>query len=1450
MSTPPDPSKQTKRLRQFMQDSFGWPESQSHLHGSKPLPPLDLEATTTTGSNQDAGSIIGLSSAETTASITSSSHVDPPKKNTNISEELIVIEPTKTNPAVAQLDVRRDIALYGNTPRGCIPLDLAHASQRPQSSELEDGSTGINMTKSIIQTNVNSIQKRSRNVVWDGLHESLEMLKSKTKQYPALSSAIKHLLSCLDEFQEITRNRTDYEDLAVELTGLSNSLQQHMNGTSLSWISDSVISAVISIEDQVNEIKERLEYTTKGNTDEEELVRHYRRIETHFRKLQINASISARNISDEHLADTRLKELNPSKQAMYDSSLSTDINRRGCTEGTRIGVLAGLNDWLNDPAALPIYWMNGMAGVGKTTIASTFCERVEYRKLLAASFFCTRSSAECRIATRIIPTIAYQLARYSIPYQYALCKVLERNPTLGSKNIPKQFEQLLKEPLQQAKDAMPEHLLVVIDALDECDDRRGVELILDMLSQYAPQVPLKFLITSRPEPEIYDKMGRSKSHQIVHLHDIEKSLVQADIELYLNEELAFMTPSSTDIGQLVQRSGTLFIYAATLVRYIRPSKQSADPYKRLQSVLSITHSPTTNKRHTHIDALYMAVLNSVLSEAGSRVDEAADIWAVLQTVLSAQEPIGIETISTLADINNKQRIVYVLRLLRSVLHQSEETELVSTLHASFPDFMFNSQRSGRYFCDIIKHSRLLVQKCFLVMKEQLRFNICGLMSSFLPDDKVEDIKRRIKENISLTLAYACRHWASHLASAPKSDSLRRNLEDFLSQRLLFWMEVLNLRGELIMSAETFLEAKQWLTKTGSMSSDLVLLIEDAHNFVASYMASPALQSTPHIYVSLLPLCPQSSLVYKHYLGRTQGLLELKGSLMQSRETAALAIWDVGASAYSVAYSPDGSRVAVGTAASKVIIQNAYDGMIVVGPLEARSSVKSVAFSSDGRNIASASAGLDCSIRVWNAYNGTLIAQPFEGHTNLVLSLSFSPDGTRIASGSSDHTIRVWNAYDGVCPLGPLGGHARDVCSVTFSPNGDLIASGSDDKTARLWDAQTGAAASMSMKHTDAVNSIAFTPDGTRLVTGANDGKVHVWDVINQSLLTSSFDGHTKFVRSVAVAPDGTRVASGSMDGTVRVWRIDDGALISGPFFGHTDGVTSVTYSPDGSRVISGSIDKTIRVWNVRDNMFSPPPFPPPKSVLGIKSLVFSSKNTHFSSNHADGVIRVWDISDGSCSVGPVKAQFFPPPLSDISPDSSYIASTSENGEVQVVNTANGSVVAGPYGFERNRLSTVRFSHNSRAIIMARKDGMIKVGSLPNHHQLPLGSFLGHRGEIRTMAESPDCSLIVSYSDADSALRFWSLLTPALQLPNCTSSTLGPTYGANYSVLCEGWRITKDGWVVNAAEKLLFWIPANLASAWWSPYATLVITEAGTLQVPVQKPLVGDQWARCYIPEQS
>jgi hypothetical protein len=217
------------------------------------------------------------------------------------------------------------------------------------------------------------------------------------------------------------------------------------------------------------------------------------------------------------------------------------------------------------------------------------------------------------------------------------------------------------------------------------------------------------------------------------------------------------------------------------------------------------------KRHTHqIDVLYTIVLNSALNEDSLEADEIEDIRLVLWTVLLAQEPIGVETITRLADIDDEKRVIHALPSLRSVLHQSEGTGLVSTLHASFPEFMLSSERSRNYFCDSFAHNQSLAWRCFIIMKEQLRFNICGLDSSLVPDARIENLQQRIESRIPATLAYACRHWANHLASASMADRLYNQLHEFLCDRLLYWMEVLNLRRELFLGVDGLLKAQKWL----------------------------------------------------------------------------------------------------------------------------------------------------------------------------------------------------------------------------------------------------------------------------------------------------------------------------------------------------------------------------------------------------------------------------------------------------------------------------------------------------------------------------------------------------------------------------------------------------------------------------------------------------------------
>ncbi|KAL5634798.1 hypothetical protein ACGC1H_002735 [Rhizoctonia solani] len=415
-----------------------------------------------------------------------------------------------------------------------------------------------------------------------------------------------------------------------------------------------------------------------------------------------------------------------------------------------------------------------------------------------------------------------------------------------------------------------------------------------------------------------------------------------------------------------------------------------------------------------------------------------------------------------------------------------------------------------------------------------------------------------------------------------SQSVIKRLHDFLSARLLLWMEVMNLKKQMKAAVQCMKLIVDFCNEYEG-GTELASLAHDAKNFVEAFASNPVSQSTPHIYISSLQLCPRSSTIYRIYSNYVENLLKPHGRIREHRgvATSDYQPWEIGSGVLSIAYSLDGTRVAVGCENGTVNLLHAQNGIILVGPLNGHTDwVRCVVFSPDGAYVLSASS--DCTIRMWNTLDGTPVDVPFKGHTYPVKSVAFSPNGRRVVSGSWDNTVRVWNAADGTPAMEPLEGHKWGVNCVAFSPDGTFVASGANDHTVRLWGLFDDTPISKVLEgHTNAVMSIAFTPDGTRLVSGSVDCTICIWDMYAGLLMTRLVQGCTHLVYSVAISPDGSYIASGAADSTIRIWNIDDGRLVAGPFVGHSGGVRSVIFSPSGSRILSGSSDRSIRILDVQ-----------------------------------------------------------------------------------------------------------------------------------------------------------------------------------------------------------------------------------------------------------------------------
>jgi len=323
----------------------------------------------------------------------------------------------------------------------------------------------------------------------------------------------------------------------------------------------------------------------------------------------------------------------------------------------------------------------------------------------------------------------------------------------------------------------------------------------------------------------------------------------------------------------------------------------------------------------------------------------------------------------------------------------------------------------------------------------------------------------------------------------------------------------------------------------------------------------------------------------------------------------------------VEFSPDGQRLLFASFDRQVVgIHEVASGarQYTLNLKQRGAPVWTATFSVDGSYVLTV--GGDES-RLWDPATSQELLS-FSPH-GTVCSAEFSPDGSRVLTGSWDASAKIWDARSGKSIRKLSGGHREFVNRAAYSPDGKWVLTASDDGKAMLWDAETGKPTGTEFAgHTARVRDAAFSPDGTRVVTASSDKTARIWDVASGRQL-QRLEGHRWAVRCAAFSADGRRVVTGSEDTTARIWDAATGQLQQ-TLNGHSGTVGAAAFSPDGMRVVTGSQDQLAKLWDAHTG----------REILNIggheeevTSVAFSPSGQDVLTGGRDGVAIVWMASD-------------------------------------------------------------------------------------------------------------------------------------------------------------------------------------------------------------------------------
>jgi WD40 repeat protein len=1015
-----------------------------------------------------------------------------------------------------------------------------------------------------------------------------------------------------------------------------------------------------------------------------------------------------------------------------------------------VELLDKIQAWGDKSLGPGLFWLSGAAGSGKSTIARTVARYFADRGRLGASFFFSRGRGDLGGTEKLFTTLAAQLANALPSLKQHIYDAVTKDHNIGTSGMSEQWKKLIYQPASKLgvySQCRPT-IIVVIDALDECDHEGGrndMGVILRLLQgvKDLSTIWLRIFITSRPEISLNEGFEALQWRTFIGipvdsiLHHISKDKVQQDLLVFIRNEFERIREErllsdwvkEEDISSLARDANGLFVYAATVCRFI----DRRHPDKHLLAILPGMRSSSPGHRISPTrspDEMYTQVLKSSIT-SNYKEEDSKDVLELYKHTLGSLavllETLPLFALTNLLDLQ-KRDVDEILHKLQAVLDVPDAHDSpICILHTSFRDFVLNKNRCRdlNFWIDEMDSHRRLFRHCIRLMSIYLRRDICRQQA---PGTLVADVDNDcIKRFLPAEVRYACLYWIHHLQKSGTQLVDNDEVHQFLQDHFLHWLEALGwlrrtteeIRAISALEAHILVSYPSMLTRRQSLipikadkSPELHAFVHDAKRFFIENGFSIA-QAPLQVYCSALVFAPEKSVIRKRFEACIPAWIEKKPNVQEHWCRPLQTFGGPSTPVESVAFSPN-SKLIVSPHGNEARIWDAITGA-VVHAFGYDHQPTSVAFSPDGKQVVSTISGSK-KVSFTDAASGAVLYL-LDGHSDTVQSVDFSPDGKMVISRSIDRTVRLWSAgtgallwtldcyesdkpYRSVTDIDEMAQRSSGwIRHIAISPDGKLVVAGSFDRT-RLWDITTKSVRVLE-GYSGKSRTVAFSPDSKLVLSGSDEKIIRLWDTAAGGL-RHTLEGHLGRVSSACFSPDGKIIVSGSFDKTVRLWNAETGTMRQ-ILEGHPNAITVVAFSPDGKLI--ASLDKrTLCLWDAKAGAVR-------QSIERLSSqftsLAFSPDSRLLVSATSDGTVQVWDaLAETTQPI--VEAPKFSWIMTVLfSPDGKLVGSVSQYNEVRLwdVNTGVARKELQGHG-HLGMITSVGFSKDSKFIAVQLLGGKV------------------------------------------------------------------------------------------------------------------------------------------------